>query len=64
MSTPPALPVLPLPPRLPADARDELRQLLAEAIARHDHRHRAAIERALAHVPALLRVSVRNLLAE
>jgi hypothetical protein len=58
------LPTLPLPARLPADTRDELRRLLAEAIHRHEVRHRAAIESALAHVPALLRVSVRNLLTE
>lgn len=64
MSAPHPLPHLPLPSRLPADARDELRQLLAAAIRRHDLRHRAAIELALAHVPALLRVSVRNLLTE
>lgn len=55
---------LTFPPRLAASACKELRLLLDAAIQRHEARHRAAIEVALTHVPALLRGSVRSLLTD
>lgn len=64
MSAPHPLQGLPLLGRLPADARDELRLLLAAAASAQEKRHQAAIARALQHVPALLRGTVRNLLAD
>lgn len=50
--------------RLPADARDELRLLLEAAALAQDEQHRAAIEQAIVHVPALLRTTVRAMLAD
>lgn len=55
---------LPLLRRLPADARDELRLLLDAAARTQDEQHRAAIEQAIVHVPALLRTTVRAMLAD
>lgn len=55
---------LPLLRRLPADARDELRLLLEGAARAQDEQLAAAIECALAHVPALLRTTVRTMLAD
>jgi hypothetical protein len=54
---------LPLLRQLPADARDELRLLLEAAARAQDEQHAAAIECAIAHVPALLRTTVRAMLA-
>lgn len=64
MSAPHPLQGLPLLGRLPADARDELRHLLEAAAKAQEAQHQAAIEHALQHVPALLRNTVRNLLAD
>lgn len=55
---------LPLLRRLPADARDELRLLLDAAARAQDAQHAAAIESAIVHVPALLRTTVRAMLAD
>lgn len=55
---------LPLLHRLSADARDELRLLLEAAARTQDEQHRTAIEQAIVHVPALLRTTVRAMLAD
>lgn len=64
MDQPHPLQDLPLLRQLSADARDELRLLLEAALRRQDAEHRAAIERAIVHVPALLRTTVRSILAD
>ncbi|MES2919596.1 MAG: hypothetical protein V4729_13390 [Pseudomonadota bacterium] len=64
MRAPHPLQGLPLLGRLPADARDELRLLLEAAASAQERRHQAALALALQHVPALLRGTVRNLLAD
>lgn len=64
MPLPHPLQDLPLWQRLPADARDELRQLLEAAAQAQERQHQAAIARALEHVPALLRATVRAMLAD
>lgn len=64
MAMPHPLQGLPLLQRLPADARDELRLLLEAAAQAQETQHQAAIERALEHVPTLLRTTVRSMLAD
>lgn len=55
---------LPLLPSLSADARDELRLMLEAAVHAQDEMHAAAIEAAIVHVPALLRATMRAMLAD
>lgn len=62
MSLPHPLKDLPLLRRLSADARDELRLLLEAAARAQEEQHHDAIARAMEHVPALLRATVRSLL--
>lgn len=64
MTGPHPLHGLPLLQRLPADARDELRLLLDAATRAQEARHQGAIASALLQVPALLRGTVRAMLAD
>lgn len=64
MPIPHPLQDLPLLQQLPADARDELRRLLEAAAQAEERQHQAAIARALEHVPALLRSTVKSILAD
>lgn len=64
MPLPHPLQDLPLLRRLSADARDELRLLLDAALRAQELQHQSAIENAIVHVPALLRTTVRAMLAD